>query len=182
MNPGTPHLALRDIHLPEPISWWPPAPGWWILLFTVLLLCFAAWLFYKRRQQKKRQRASIQSLAILRADFDNNMNNAKLLRELSVLMRRSCISFYPREISAGLTGERWLAFLDDTSPKKEFSNGIGKVLANAPYLPERAMIDIDSHALIKLCESWLRAQPDKQFLAKMRKTGTQPESHTGARA
>ncbi len=182
MNSSTPHLALRDIHLPEPISWWPPAPGWWILLFTVLLLCFAAWLLYKRRQKKKHQRSSIQSLTIIRADFDKDQNSTKLLRELSVLMRRSCITFYPREISAGLTGERWLAFLDDTSLKKEFSDGVGKILASAPYLPEQAKIDIDSHALLNLCESWLRAQPNKHYLAEMRKTNAQTRARSGAQS
>jgi hypothetical protein len=177
MNPSTPHLALRDIHLPEPISWWPPAPGWWILLFLSLLLCFTAWLLYKRRQKKKHQRASMQSLTIIRAGFDKDQNNAKLLRELSVLMRRSCITFYPRELSAGLTGEQWLGFLDATSANKEFSDGIGKILASAPYLPEQSKIDIDSHALLNLCESWLRAQPSKKYLAAMRKTDARSEAH-----
>ena len=26
---------LRDIQLPEPISWWPLAPGWWVLIISV---------------------------------------------------------------------------------------------------------------------------------------------------
>ena len=31
-------LPLRDLHLPEPVGWWPPAPGWWILLLLVTTL------------------------------------------------------------------------------------------------------------------------------------------------
>ncbi|MDP7406676.1 MAG: DUF4381 domain-containing protein, partial [SAR324 cluster bacterium] len=28
-----PLAALRDVHLPPAVSWWPPAPGWWIIFF-----------------------------------------------------------------------------------------------------------------------------------------------------
>ncbi len=41
MNSANDPLAqLRDIHLPDPISWWPPAPGWWVLAVVVLALLF----------------------------------------------------------------------------------------------------------------------------------------------
>ena len=29
---------LRDIHLPDPLSWWPPAIGWWLLVIGSLAL------------------------------------------------------------------------------------------------------------------------------------------------
>ena len=35
MNPA--ELPLRDIHLPEPVSWWPMAPGWWWVIGLLLL-------------------------------------------------------------------------------------------------------------------------------------------------
>ena len=28
-------LPLRDLHLPEPIGWWPLAPGWWVILWII---------------------------------------------------------------------------------------------------------------------------------------------------
>ena len=37
MNPAASNLQLRDIHLPDAVSWWPPAPGWWLLLGGLLL-------------------------------------------------------------------------------------------------------------------------------------------------
>ena len=40
-NIAEPLADLRDIHLPQPISWWPPAPGWWILLGLLLVSILA---------------------------------------------------------------------------------------------------------------------------------------------
>jgi hypothetical protein len=168
MNSNSPALELRDIHLPEPISWWPPAPGWWLLLSGIVLLAVVFWWAYKQRQKKRARRDSLKALADIREQFSHHQSPAKLLRELSVLMRRSCITFYPRALSASLTGEDWLQFLDATSPNSEFCDGIGKALASAPYLPERAQHSIDSEALLDLCETWLRAQPSKNYLASMR--------------
>ncbi len=159
MNPGSAPLPLRDIHLPEAISWWPPAPGWWLLLFLVCLLGFIVWRLIRHRQKQHRLRASLQALADIRTHYGEHENNAVLLRELSVLLRRACITFYPRAITASLTGQSWLAFLDASSPHAEFVHGCGKPLATAPYLPNNADIEIDATALLDLCETWLRAQP-----------------------
>ena len=38
MNTPDPLAQLRDIHLPEPVSWWPPALGWWLVAMTVMTL------------------------------------------------------------------------------------------------------------------------------------------------
>ena len=45
---------LADIHLPEPVSYWPPAIGWWILaaIFLVLLVILFRTLAGKQRQKK----------------------------------------------------------------------------------------------------------------------------------
>ena len=47
---------LRDIHLPEPISWWPPAPGWWIL--AVASCALLAWILKYLHQPLSRQALS----------------------------------------------------------------------------------------------------------------------------
>ncbi len=58
MNGATPTtLELRDIHLPEAISWWPPAPGWWFLLGSIVFIVIAVFLFkhYQKKQALKKQ-------------------------------------------------------------------------------------------------------------------------------
>jgi len=44
---------LRDIHLPEAVHWWPPAPGWWIV--AALLLGLITWLSRYLQARYRRQ-------------------------------------------------------------------------------------------------------------------------------
>jgi len=38
-----PDIAIRDIHLPDAISWWPLAPGWWGLLALIVIAIVLFW-------------------------------------------------------------------------------------------------------------------------------------------
>ena len=158
----TPTLELRDIHLPEPISWWPPAPGWWILIGALLLIIIAVFLFrrYQKKQALKKQ--VLAEFEILRELYNKEKNAIALVQSLSILLRRACISFYPRSEAASLTGESWLDFLDDTGKEKAFHTEHGKLITSAPYLSENTVLNFDVEKLISVCENWLKAQPNKK--------------------
>ena len=163
---NTAALDLKDIHLPEPVSWWPPAPGWWLLLATVLLMLLIIFILRKiyRSRQLKRDIAS--ELENIKQQFQASNNKSQLAKSLSILLRRASITFYPEQDTAGLTGEHWLAYLDATGnhSKSEmtFHSETGEVLLSAPYLPENSNLDFDAQALLKLCESWLLAAHNKK--------------------
>jgi len=40
MSEENPLVNLKDIHLPPPVSFWPPAPGWWILALLMITTHF----------------------------------------------------------------------------------------------------------------------------------------------
>jgi len=149
-------LPLRDIHLPEPVSWWPPAPGWWILIcLAILLLTWIVWLYRRRSQYLKSTtyQAKIQ-LQVLREDYSNQGDSLKLVRDLSALLRRICLSVYPRSESASLTGKEWLAFLDQSVSGEPFLKGSGRVLVDAPY---QRNPDIEADSLLSLCQEWIES-------------------------
>ena len=167
---GTATLELRDIHLPEPVSWWPIAPGWWILLASVLLLTAVIYIArkaYKNRQLKREIKAELEQI---KARYRQTQNKPRLAEALSVLLRRTSISFYPKSDIAGLIGHDWLAYLDEThsrsSNSKKFQSSIGEVMLTAPYLPDDAVLDFDAEKLIRLCESWLLAPHQKLLRRK----------------
>ena len=63
MNPADPLAQLRDIHLPEPVSWWPPAPGWWIVLLLSLAAVVLV-IYYLRKYwlQRRYRRVALREL------------------------------------------------------------------------------------------------------------------------
>ena len=162
-SPQAIDLPLRDIHLPDAISWWPPAPGWWILLGMLVVSAVTVYLlraFYLSRRVK---RSALDELDSIRRQYEQTRNHQQLAEQLSILMRRASISFHPRSEAAGLTGKNWLDYLDSTSKKPGFNQEAGQLLISAPYLPADRTASkemaANAEALVNLCENWLRAQP-----------------------
>jgi hypothetical protein len=153
-TPNATELALRDIHLPESIDWWPPAIGWWMLLIVLPPLFFFIYWLLKRLTRQTALKSGKKHLLALKQNQD--LNNFEKLKEISVLLRRISISHFSRTRAARLTGQPWLKFLDQTMPDKPFSEGIGQLLLTGPYQINPAN-NLDIEALISLCETWLES-------------------------
>tara|TARA_B100000315_G_scaffold260412_1_gene321555 strand:+ start:3365 stop:3856 length:492 start_codon:yes stop_codon:yes gene_type:complete len=160
MNSPVPQLPLRDIHLPSSVSWWPPAIAWWILVVLVIVgtIFVVRYVCYQRRRNRVR-RVALKEIDTIQEAFNVHKNNTRLVRELSVLVRRVCVSRYPRGEVASLTGAKWMAFLDHNLVDKPFGEGSGTVLMTEPY---RRNPDIDANALLSCCRSWIVALPTQK--------------------
>lgn len=148
-------LPLRDIHLPDPIGWWPPAIGWWLLVILIPLSMALFWWLIKRITRGTALKSARKQLQAIKQAGE--ANPLETLQQLSALLRRVAISISPRSQSAGLTGLAWLQYLDKSMPGTPFSDGAGRHLIDAHYR-RQAPSDIDIPALINLCEQWLKRQ------------------------
>lgn len=152
-------LPLRDIHLPEAVSWWPPGPGWWILAGLILASCFALFWLWRRYQQGATRRYAIGELNRLATEYEQTQNAQDLITALSSLLRRASLCFCSRQKVAALTGPTWLQWLDQHSHTKEFSQGVGTVLLSGPYANQSSY---DAAALLNLCRQFLQQIPNKK--------------------
>ena len=85
--------ALKDIHLPPAISWWPPAPGWWLLAALELGLLW--WLAKLARQNHRRRLFSRQSrrqVKQLWSNYQDHQDSSLLLKALLILARKTAKS------------------------------------------------------------------------------------------
>jgi hypothetical protein len=156
MNPiDFSQLPLRDIHLPGAVAWWPPAIGWWVLLAMTLGVLIVMLFVYRRRY---RERAAIRGFKSVANALADGADPSVCIQRISMILRRFAMSIGGTPEVAGLTGERWLRFLDGRWSRDEFSAGIGRVLISGPYAPPDRVSAGDVSALNSLCLDWVRAQ------------------------
>ena len=147
-------LPLRDIHLPDAVSWWPLAPGWWaLIILVVLLLVFLYWWIFKRKKVSRPvSDIAFKEFKLIQQDFVRHGDKSQLAKDISELLRRVCLSLFPRTDTASLTGEAWLSFLDQAFEQPEFTKGSGRVLIEAPY---QSSPEYDEKKLLTLIENWI---------------------------
>jgi hypothetical protein len=160
MNPSVDYsqLPLRDIHLPDAVGWWPPAPGWWLILFGIFAVLVYAGI---RRYRFRRHRAALRALAGIAAELERGAEPVTCLQTLSAVLRRFVMTVaQPSEARTvpGLTGTRWLEYLDERWTADAFRNGVGRMLLEAPYAPEHSVSPDRARELTSLCADWIRAQ------------------------
>lgn len=143
-------LPLRDLHLPDPVGWWPLAPGWWIVLLVIAVAAgWGLWRIYTKRQFNRPRRYALRELARYETEYLEHRNPVMLGKQLSELLRRGMLAYAPRDEVAGLTGESWLAWLDRGMPLPYFTTEGGKSLMQLPYRdPAGDFSDVDIAALL----------------------------------
>ncbi len=149
-----PLSALRDIHLPAEPSWWPPAPGWWLLAAILLGVLIGLVVFMGRRAMLRARRRRIIARIDALVKAYRPEHACEFVADVSGLLRRAALTWYPRERVAALSGEAWLRFLDDNGGAG-FRDGPGRILANGAY---RRDCEVDPKALGELAKTWISTQ------------------------
>lgn len=168
MNPDIASIPIRDIHLPDSVSWWPLAPGWWITLGLLVLAAAVVYILkvVKERQQMGKQ--SMEEFSLLVSRYQQDRDARSLLSDVSQLLRRVSITQYDEHNVAGLTGDAWLAFLDETMADQKngrttsFSSELGTYLIAAQYQKASSIDEKKLDQLLVLSKAWLQVVSRKR--------------------
>ena len=101
---------LRGVHVPDAVSFWPPALGWWGLGICLVGLGYLMAWWYRRRVHLAPRRLALRELHQLKTQYERESNPMEFLQGISTLLRRYALACFPRQHVAGLTGHAWLQF------------------------------------------------------------------------
>lgn len=145
---------LRDIQLPEPVSWWPPALGWWLLTAVLVVVAVVITRLLKVKQAKWRfQRESLARLEASYRAWQQTEDADAYIDSASALLRQIAIAYGGRARVAHLSGDPYLAYLGELSVGG-VGRGMQRHLGTDRYRKNRTAIDVDTlHNEFKL---WLK--------------------------
>ena len=139
---------LRDIHLPDGVSFFPPAYGWWVI-FGTIIGSIMLYRLIKLTLQKSKKRYALKLL--------KNLHSNSLIHQassISTILRRICVYKYPEAVV--LSGKQWTDFLNSKC-KNKLDTKTSDLLLNAPYMQENSTVfsaeDIDK--LQTFCRQWI---------------------------
>ena len=137
---------LRDIHIPQGVSFFPPAYGWRVILFGALAVVILFQVAKTLRRKSKKRYA-------LKLIDDIPVGNAvEAALQMSEILRRICV--YKYKSAAAIFGKEWMDFLNKKSSVK-LEGEAAELLMNAPYMGKDAFGLEQVHELKAFCKSWI---------------------------
>jgi hypothetical protein len=105
---------LKDIHLPDPVSAWPPAYGWWLIaLFLITTIVASAILIRRYRRMRRAQKQAlliVDAIQATQSDWPQQVNK---------VLKRLAISYFPNHDVAAMHSNLWVVFLSNQLPVKK---------------------------------------------------------------
>lgn len=101
---------LRDIHLPDGVSWWPLAIGWWVviaILVAVIVLLIAKAILKQRRKRFARY-------ALIELEHIKQEGQSDWLMQTHNIMRRASLCYFPKSQVAVMDNKHWVILLYQT--------------------------------------------------------------------
>ncbi len=143
---------LKEIALPEAVSYTPETLAWYILFAVIfLLLLFFLWKRYKRYKKNLYRKDALKDLS--------NIEKEKVFRELPILVKRVALVFTEREKIASLSDQKWLEFSNTSYNGKGFLSDTGKILIDLSYASSNKIskyTEDEIDALFNLITEWIK--------------------------
>ncbi len=148
-TPPSPLDNLKDIRLPENIDQFPIALGWWILL-AILIVVISYFVF--RAVKKHRSLIYLRSAKLELQLLSQQQANNQSLSQLSALLKRVCLIYYPANTVASLSSHAWWDFVNNEAGQKIYNEDDIKQMSQSRYQKDASIDELKYAKLIKKTE------------------------------
>lgn len=144
--------GLKELPLPDGPPWWPVAPGWYVVAALILLLLIWALLRWRRSYSRNQyRRDAIARLAKLSTTNED-------LAHIPVILKKTALSAFPRSDVAGLRGQPWIDWLNESGRKDRFTDDDARLFDQLLYTSgEHSIADDVASSLIQRSKAWARS-------------------------
>ncbi|MBI4893026.1 MAG: DUF4381 domain-containing protein [Acidobacteria bacterium] len=163
MNPtaaSTDLKGLRDIQVPDAVSWMPQTDAWYVLFgLAAVVILLAAIRFWVRWKRNAYRREALKELEVIEAQCAHESGRLAGLPRIPELVRKTALAAYSRQQVAGLSGDKWLSYLEKTAPGCGMGVPAGQLLNVVAYAPPASLAgltDAQTRLLISSAKSWIR--------------------------
>jgi hypothetical protein len=157
---GNPQVqGIKEIILPEPVSYTPQTVGCWILFSIIgLLFIWWAWRRYVTWRFNRYRREALTELAEIEQHLNRKPERISALAAMAALVKRTAIHAFGRSNVAELSGQTWLEFLDRTGAGDNFSHGQDRLLSEFAYIKHETLNEMSKENIeqvLALVRDWI---------------------------
>lgn len=158
--------TLHDILLPNPVSWTPRTIGWYVVFGLILFgAARGIGVVLRRFRRNRYRRSALAELRAIERELRCPERRLEALAAIPALLKRTALSAFPRVEVASLTGQAWLAFLDETLGGQAFTAGDGRVLPVLSYAPASQIARLPEHTIegvVRLARRWISGHASRE--------------------
>lgn len=155
MSSPSPNILaqLHDIHWPVALNQWIFAWGWYALGFVLLISLVVGGIgLYRYYQHRRIKQEALRLLKSYQDAYQRTPQHQIAAAQVSELLKRVALVYFPRMTVASLNGDAWWSFLVSTG-KTSHDPAVKQALLILPYAPES---DVDVQPLFYFAQQWIK--------------------------
>jgi hypothetical protein len=148
--------SLKDIAVPEPVSWMPQTWGW-VLVAVILAVSMAGLIIHLARRYRSNayRREALALLVGMEGKLVDPSQREQALRDLAAILKRTALASGRREDVAALSGAAWVTFLQD-GIDGEAGHALNALLDDAEYQSGGTVEALSTDDILSAARTWIR--------------------------
>jgi hypothetical protein len=142
---------------PPPVAFHFGAPGWYVLgVLFLLLIVLVVWLSVRYYRHNLYRKHALRFLKSVEQQLFPAKEFGEVVYQTQMLIKRMAMSRYGRQNAAGLKGDQWITFINNTWREKSFDEADEKLVNANIYMPQQKVSADEATRFIEKSRRWIK--------------------------